>query len=64
VKGATDLEGGADRRTFLQTVMEALGRIGPPAKGAVPALTAMAKDANRHVRESALLALAKIGAGK
>jgi HEAT repeat protein len=64
VKGATDLEGGADRRTFLQTVVEALGRIGPPAKGAVPALTAMAKDANRHVRESALLALAKIGAGK
>jgi HEAT repeat protein len=64
VKGAAGLEGGTDRRIFLQTVMEALGRIGPPAKGAVPALTAMAKDTNRHVRETALAALAKIGAGK
>jgi HEAT repeat protein len=52
---------GDERRKFLQTVMEALGRIGPPAAGAVPALTAMTKDGNRHVRETALAALQKIG---
>jgi HEAT repeat protein len=64
VKGTSDQEGGNDRRMFLQTVMEALGRIGPPAQGAVAALTAMAKDQNRHVRETALVALKKIGAAK
>jgi HEAT repeat protein len=64
VKGTSDQEGGNDRRMFLQTVMEALSRIGPPAKGAVPALTAMTKDKNRHVRETALVALKKIGAAK
>ena len=48
------------RRRFLQTVMEALGRIGPPATAAVPALTTVAKDTNRHIRESAALALQKI----
>src|SRR5262249_2034359 len=34
-KGQTDPGGGDRRRMFLQTVMEALGRIGPPATGAV-----------------------------
>jgi HEAT repeat protein len=58
-KGA-DLEAGEARRRFLQTVMEALGRIGPPATAAVSALTAMAKDNNRHLRETALTTLQKI----
>ena len=54
---------GADsesRRRFLQTVVEALGRIGPPATAAVPALTAVAKDTNRHIREAAAVALQQI----
>jgi HEAT repeat protein len=59
-KGAAGLEAGEPRRRFLQTVMEALGRIGAPAAAAVPALTALAKDDNRHVRESALITLGKI----
>jgi HEAT repeat protein len=48
------------RRRFLQTVMEALRRIGPSARAAVPALTGMTKDSNRHVRESAALTMQKI----
>jgi HEAT repeat protein len=48
------------RRRFLQTVMEALSRIGPPARGATMPLTALSKDNNRHIRESALFALQKI----
>jgi len=58
--GAADQEPGETRRRFLQTVMEALSRIEPPATAAVPALTAMAKNKNRHIRESALIALEKI----
>jgi HEAT repeat protein len=58
--GATDLQDGETRRRFLQTVMEALNRIGPPATAAVPALIALSKDGNRHIRESALLTLQKI----
>jgi HEAT repeat protein len=60
VKRAADLEAAETRRRFLQTVMEALRRIGPPATAAVSALTAMTKDNNRHIRESALNALQKI----
>jgi len=48
------------RRRFLQTVMEALGRIGPPATAAVSALKAKAKDKNRHISECALRALGTI----
>jgi HEAT repeat protein len=48
------------RRQFLQTVMEALRRIEPPATAAVSALTTMTKDGNRHVRESATITLQKI----
>jgi hypothetical protein len=48
------------RRRFLQTVMEALRRIGPPARAAISALTTMTKDDNRHVRESAAITLQKI----
>jgi HEAT repeat protein len=60
VKGTTDLEASETRRRFLQTVMEALSRIGPPATAAVSGLTAMTKDNNRHIRESALVTLGKI----
>ncbi len=59
-KRAADLEAGETRRRFLQTVMEALRRIGPSATAAVSALTAMTKDNNRHIRESALSALQMI----
>ncbi len=48
------------RRRYLQTVMEAISRIGPLATAAVPALTGMAKDANRNIRESAVATLQKI----
>jgi HEAT repeat protein len=60
VRRAADPEAGETRRRFLQTVMEALKRIGPPATAAVSALTAMTKDNNRHIRESALSALQMI----
>ena len=45
---------------YLQTVIEALWRIGPPAKAAVPALTHKAKDKNRLVSETAVSALKEI----
>jgi HEAT repeat protein len=45
------------RRRFLQSVMETLQRIGPPAHAAVSALADKAKDKNRLVSESALTAL-------
>jgi HEAT repeat protein len=48
------------RRRFLQTVMEALSRIGLPATAAIVPLTALSKDNNRHIRESAVFALQKI----
>ena len=59
-QGAADLEDAETRRRFLQTVMEALRRIVPPATAAGPALTALANDSNRLIRESALLTLEKI----
>jgi HEAT repeat protein len=59
-KGVRGLEDAETRRMFLQTVMEALGRIGPPAVAAVSALTALTKDGNRHIREAALATLRKI----
>ena len=63
-KRAADLEAGETRRRFLQTVMEALRRIGPPATAAVSALTAMTKDNNRPIRESAPQCPAKDSAGR
>jgi HEAT repeat protein len=59
-KGTTDLQGDESRRRFLQTVIEALGRIGPAATAAVPALMKKTKDANRLVSESAANALGRI----
>jgi HEAT repeat protein len=59
-KRATGLEPGEPRRQFLQTVMEALGRVGPPAAAAVSAITVLAQDDSRHLRESALITLGKI----
>jgi HEAT repeat protein len=49
------------RRNFFQSVIEALCRIGPPAKAAVPPLTRKTKDENRLIRESAQRALREIG---
>jgi HEAT repeat protein len=62
LKGKLALDQGADeaRRRFLQTVIEALRRIGPPAQDAIPALIEKTKDKNRPVRESALGALKHI----
>jgi hypothetical protein len=60
IRRTAKLEAGEGRRRFLQTVMEALGRIGPAATGAVSAVTTMTKDTNRHIRESALDTLQKI----
>jgi len=51
---------GEVRRRYLQTVMEALSRIGPSATAAVSALTAVTKDSDRNIRESALSALKAI----
>jgi hypothetical protein len=47
----------AERRRFLQTVIEALWRIGSAARAAVPALTVKTKDKCRHISASALNAL-------
>ncbi|MCI0378103.1 MAG: HEAT repeat domain-containing protein [Gemmataceae bacterium] len=59
---AADDGDGEARRRFQQTVIEALCRVGPAAKAAVPALTHKAKDKNRLISESARNALKKIGA--
>lgn len=48
------------RRQYLQSIMESLGRIGPPAAGATAALTTLTKDSNRIIRECAATALQKI----
>jgi HEAT repeat protein len=56
----TARDSGDDRRRFLQTVIEALRRIGPPARDAVPALTRKTRDPNRLVSESAISALREI----
>lgn len=53
---------GDERRTFVQTVIEALCRIGPVANLAIPALKSMLKDSNRLIRESAQRALVVISA--
>jgi HEAT repeat protein len=49
------------RRSFYQSVIESLTRIGPHAKAAIPALNRKAKDDNRLIRESAQRALREIG---
>jgi HEAT repeat protein len=59
-KWPSNPEASEARRRFLQTVIEALSRIGPPAKAAIPALLAMSKDDNRLIRESALRTLKEI----
>lgn len=48
------------RRRFLQTVIEALGRMGPAAHDAVPSLLKITKDDNRLIRESAVRTLQQI----
>jgi len=59
-KPPVDDDAGEARRMFLQTTIEALWRIGPPASAAVPALQRMTKEKNRLVSESAIEALKKI----
>jgi HEAT repeat protein len=59
--GLPPADDGELRRRFVQTVIEALGRIGPVAKNALPALKATMKDDNRLIRESAERALKAIG---
>lgn len=48
------------RRRFMQTVIEALGRMGPAAHDAVPSLMKVTKDHNRLIRESAVRTLQQI----
>ena len=59
-EGAADADSSETRRRYLQTVIEALWRIGPPAVAAVPALAAKAKDKNRSVSEAAQSAIKEI----
>jgi len=59
-KGVSPADTGEARRTFLQTVIEALCRIGPLAKNAAPTLVALMKDENRSISESARRALQAI----
>ncbi|MBI2807956.1 MAG: HEAT repeat domain-containing protein [Planctomycetes bacterium] len=57
---ATGPDDDETRRKFLQTVIEALWRIGPPASAALPAIIRKTKDKNRLVSQSAHNALKKI----
>jgi HEAT repeat protein len=59
-KFPADTADAESRRRFVQTVIEALWRIGPPAKAAVAALTVKTKDHNRLIAESAQDALRRI----
>jgi HEAT repeat protein len=58
ISPATD--DGEVRRRFLQSVIEALGRMGPAAQDAVPSLLEVSEDDNRLVRESAVRTLQQI----
>jgi HEAT repeat protein len=55
-----DADSSEARRMFLQTVMEALRRIGPPAKSAKLALLRKTTDKCRHISESAYNSLRDI----
>ena len=59
-KNASTFTESEARRMYLQTVIEALWRIGPPAVAAVPALTSKTKDKNRLISECAMSALKTI----
>ena len=59
-KRPADGNGSESRRQYLQTVIEALWRIGPPAAAAVPALRSKTRDANRLIGESAANAIGRI----
>lgn len=56
----TAAQDGESRRKYIQTVLEALARIGRPAQAAIPAILRRSKDENRLVRETALRALRDI----
>jgi HEAT repeat protein len=51
---------GEVRRRFMQSVIEALGRMGPAADEAVPSLMKVTRDSNRLIRESAVRTLQQI----
>ncbi len=55
-----DADSSEARRMFLQTVMEALRRIGPPARAAKQALLRKTSDKCRHISESAQISLRSI----
>jgi HEAT repeat protein len=59
-KRAAASDASESRRRYFQTVIEALWRIGPLAKAAIPILNDLTKDPNRHISESALNALKRI----
>ena len=59
-KTSAAVEASEPRRRFLQTVIEALWRMGPPAIAARPALMEKTKHKNRLISESATSALKKI----
>jgi HEAT repeat protein len=48
-------------KTVRSQAVRALGRIGPPAREAVPALTAMSRDSDVIVSREARVALESIG---
>jgi HEAT repeat protein len=56
----SSIESADERRQFQQTIIEALWRIGPAARAAIPALKKKVKDGNRLVSESATCALTVI----
>jgi HEAT repeat protein len=61
-KRGTPPEGEDAKRQFVQTTIEALCRIGPPAKAALAPLNKLANDDNRLIRESAQRAVKVIEA--
>lgn len=61
-KRKTDDDDPESHRRFLQSVIEALGRIGPPALAAIPALKKQTKHENRLIRESAERTIRQISA--
>jgi HEAT repeat protein len=60
ISWTADADSSEARRKFLQTVMEALCRIGPPAKSAKPALLRKTTDKCRHISASARNSLRSI----
>lgn len=60
VNGGSPSSDAESPRRFLQSVIEALGRIGPPAQTTIPALMEQSRNENRLIRESALRTIRQI----